>query len=134
MATKTGFHVDRRVSIAADALSPQQKSIIDPLLSDEHRFLLRTNRTGMTKKLPNRATTYALNAGGDLRIIYSKTSDGIIVQDIMRESTLRQFVAKAKPAKIAPTAPAAMKAPAAPKAQAEKKAPTAKKTPKLQEV
>lgn len=107
--TKTGFHVDRRVSIATDALTPQQKSLIDPLLTNQHRFVLRANRTGMAEKLSNKPATYALNAGGDLRIIYSETSDGIVVRDIMRESTLRQLTRAPKAAKKAPAAPAAAK-------------------------
>ncbi len=105
MATKKDFEINRRVSIAIDALSPNQKAAITPVLESRKLFVAQANRPGSTKKLPGSSSAYSMKAGGGMQIIFTREDGHIVVQDIMRKTMMDQLFAtrKSRPAKKTPT-------------------------------
>ena len=94
MAIKNDFQIDRRVGIAMDALSPNQKSALSLVLHNKEGFITHLNRPGVTKKLSTSKPIYSMKAGGGMRIIFTLQDQNIVVRDIMRKATMDQFVTK----------------------------------------
>jgi len=92
MATDTSFKIARRVIIAKDALSPQQRRIVEPLLANKKSFISNANRPGTSRALPGLKNTFVTKAGADIRVIYTTGTEGVVVQDILRKETLEQLL------------------------------------------
>ena len=92
-----GYEVDSRVTIALDALDEGQKRIINRVLSDKAHFVRSTNGSGRVQRLSPQEPLYALRGPDNLRIIYTKNDDGIVVMDLMQKQTLSQFGRRGRP-------------------------------------
>jgi hypothetical protein len=92
MATKSkGFHIDRRVAIAWDALTPEQRRSVDRVIGNKETFLAHASDPANVRKLSGKTALYTLRVPPGLRIVFSKTDDEIVVMDVMRKATLDHF-------------------------------------------
>lgn len=97
MAIKSsGIQVDRRVAIAMDALSIDQKAAVKPVLQSKDDFVAYANKPGTTRKIADSKGLYVMRAGSDMRIVFETRKDGIVVHDLMRKATLDRYVATQK--------------------------------------
>ncbi len=94
------YQIDRRVSIALDALDDTQKRAVGGVLIDRAQFLASTADSRKVRRISKTSPLYALSIPSGLRIIYSRVGDDIVVMDLMRQATLDRFgqqkTAKAK--------------------------------------
>jgi hypothetical protein len=99
MATKNDFQIDRRVAIALDAMTTPQRAALEPLLRGKAEFLAHASRPGISRKLPADRPLYTMRAGPELRVIYTKEDNNVVVLDIMHKATMEGFRSKPRSVK-----------------------------------
>jgi len=91
MKKSPGYEIDRRVSIALDALDDKQKRAVGGVLTDRAHFIASTADSRKVRRISKNDSLYALNIPSGLRIIYAKVGDDIVVMDLMRKATLDRY-------------------------------------------
>jgi hypothetical protein len=88
MAAKNGLIVDRRVSIALDALSSQQRKIVQNMIVSKDRFLTHLSNPQRVKTLSTKQPLYSVSVSPDLRLIYTCPGDDIVVMDLVNKANI----------------------------------------------
>ena len=83
-----GYQVDRRVSIGIDALDKPEQDAISSMIADRERFMTVAADSRKVRKLSKDRPLYSLRGPADLRILFTKVNDEIVVTDLMRQVTL----------------------------------------------
>jgi hypothetical protein len=101
------FTVDRRVGIAISALSPTQKAAVSRVLQSAQSFATFASDSGRVGEVKNPGQKlYTLRVSPNIRLIFTKTADGVQVLDLVERATLNRFAVKgdneASQAKTAP--------------------------------
>jgi hypothetical protein len=97
MEREKGFEIDRRVTIAMDALTPSQKVVLDLILHDKENFVKYASVPGRAHRLSANEPVYKMEVGSaGLQLIYSMIGDDIDVLDIMHKKTMNRFGPKPK--------------------------------------
>ena len=85
-----GYKVDRRVSIALDALDPEEQETITAIIKDRAHFLANTADRRKVRRISQKEPFYALTIPYELRIIDSQVGDDIVVMDLMHRLNLAE--------------------------------------------
>ena len=86
-----GYKVDRRVSIALDALDPEEQETITAIIKDRAHFLANTADRRKVRRISQKEPFYALTIPYELRIIDSQVGDDIVVMDLMHRANLAEY-------------------------------------------
>jgi hypothetical protein len=89
MAVKEGVKLDRRVTIAMDALTASQKKALEPVLRDRDGFLANASRQAKAIRIPGREPLYKMDVGQGFKVAYSIVDGAVIVQDVMKKAPSR---------------------------------------------
>ncbi len=85
------FRVERRVRIGLDALDDWEKEVIGPLIGDRERFLAAQADPGRVEKISDEQSLYTLSLPSDLRLVFSKIGETIVIVDLMNKEFLDYF-------------------------------------------
>jgi len=91
-----GFHIEKRVFIAFDALSPEEKRTIRDVLSDRDHFVASTSDLSKVRKVSKSEPVYAFRVLSEVNIIYKVSGEEIEVLDLMAEAPMRRYAPKKK--------------------------------------
>ena len=92
MTTSTDYRVARSVRIALDSLPAEEQEQLTTLLNSKESFLRHASVSGNVQKLPGSGPPlFVMNVGPQIRLVYSETSDGIEVMDLIEQGTIDFF-------------------------------------------
>jgi hypothetical protein len=89
------FNIDRRVGIAISALSPTQQAAVSRVLQSAQSFATFAADSRRVGSVKNPAQNlYTLRISPSIRLIFTKTADGVEVLDLVERATLNRFAVK----------------------------------------
>jgi len=87
--------IDRRVGIATTALTPAQRAAVSRVLHSPQSFAALASDESRVGRIKNPAQDlYTLRITPSIRLIYTKTADGVQVLDLVERATLDRFAAE----------------------------------------
>jgi Txe/YoeB family toxin of Txe-Axe toxin-antitoxin module len=99
------FFVERRIRIGLDALSPEERQIIEDATRTKARFLALIADPKNVEKLRPTAPYYSLKITPELRLIYTREGDRIDVLDVRNQAWLDRYGSKSSERAQAQSAP-----------------------------
>jgi hypothetical protein len=87
-AAAKGFEVDPRVKVGLDALSPEERQIVEDATKSKARFLALSADLKNVERLRPNAPYYLLRITPRLRLIFSQEGDRIVVEDLRTQGFL----------------------------------------------
>src|SRR5258708_1547229 len=95
MSRRKNFSVDRRVGIAISALSPAQRAAVSRVLQSPQSFAAFASDSGRVGRVKNPGQNlYTLRISPNIRLIFTRTADGVQVVDLVERATLNRFAVK----------------------------------------
>ena len=85
------FEVDQPVRIGLDALSPEERQIVEDATKSKARFLALIADPKNVERLRPTAPYYMLKITPSLRLIYTQEDDRIVVLDLTSQAMLDRF-------------------------------------------
>jgi len=95
MSGRKGFSIDRRVGIATSALAPAQRAIVSRVLDSPQSFDAFASDSSRVGRVKNPGQDlYTLRITPNIRLIFTKTADGVQIVDLVERATLNRFAVK----------------------------------------
>jgi hypothetical protein len=85
------FEVDPRIRIGLDALTPEDRRIVEQVTQSKAHFLARISDSRQVFRLRPNDPYYALKITPSLRLIYTREGDRIDVVDLMNQGFLDRY-------------------------------------------
>jgi Txe/YoeB family toxin of Txe-Axe toxin-antitoxin module len=93
-APGSDFVVERRIKIGVDALSPEERLIVEDMTSSKTRFLAWIADPEKVGKLRPDAPYYSLKITPELRLIYTWEGDRIHLLDVINQAWFDRYASK----------------------------------------
>ena len=93
-AAANDFLVERSVRIGLDALSPEERQIVEDATKTKARFLALIADPTNVERLRPTAPYYSLKITPELRLIYTREGDRIDVLDLTNQAWLDRYGSK----------------------------------------
>ena len=93
-APGSDFMVERRIKIGVDALSPEERQIVEDVMSSKARFLAWIADPEKVGKLRPDAPYYSLKITPELRLIYTWEGDRIHLLDVINQAWFDRYASK----------------------------------------
>ncbi len=95
MPHRKGFSIDRRVGIATTALAPAQRAAVSRVLHSPQSFAALASDSSRVGRIKNPAQDlYTLRITPSIRLIFTKTAEGVQVLDLVERATLDRLAAE----------------------------------------
>jgi hypothetical protein len=93
-AAANDFFVEHRIRIGLDALSPEERQIIEDATRSKANFLALIANPKKVERLRPTAPYHSLKITPELRLIYTREGDRIDVLDLMNQAVLDRYASK----------------------------------------
>jgi hypothetical protein len=93
-AAANEFVVERTIRIGLDALSPEERQIVEDVTRTKANFLAQIADPKNVEKLRPNAPYYSLKITPDLRLIYTQEGERIDVLDLTNQAWLDRYASK----------------------------------------
>jgi hypothetical protein len=91
--TKSGLWIDRRATMTLNAFPPEDQARVRSTLGHLLGPTALEEMGGRVHRLPADEPLYSIRVPPDIRVIFTRRGDTIIVVDILRRGTLETFAA-----------------------------------------
>src|SRR5262245_43919086 len=96
--TKSGLSIDRRASMALSAFPPEDQARVRSTLGHLLGPTALEDLGGRVHRLPADEALYSMRVPPDIRVIFAREGDTIVVVDIIRRGALESFASGSAPA------------------------------------